>query len=255
MRCHPALVLLAALASAGPLPAADNQWWGRDREGWFWYRDPPPDQNQPESEAPARPAPLSAFEAMQKRLDELKRTAVMEPSEPNLLAYMHYQRMVMDKSAHFAERWQKLVWRYPGLDYGTSGRPTNALAIGVFDEQQHRQRAQQISQISRSHALLFIFRGDCPHCHRFAPVLKRFAERYGLTVFPVSQDGQPLAQFPLAHADNGISRRLAPEVVPALYLSNPQSRQILPVGFGELSETDLEERISSLATAPQEASR
>ena len=81
---------------------------------------------------------------MQKRLDDLKRIAVMSPTDANLLAYMRYQRFVMDKSEVFAERWQRLVWTVPELDYGLTGRPTNAMAVGVFDQQRQELQAQRI---------------------------------------------------------------------------------------------------------------
>ena len=81
---------------------------------------------------------------MQKRLEDLKRVAVTNPTDANLTAYMRYQRWVMNKSQHFAERWQRLVWTAPDLDYGLTGRPTNAMAINVFDEQQRDRQAQTI---------------------------------------------------------------------------------------------------------------
>jgi conjugal transfer pilus assembly protein TraF len=246
------MLLLLGQVATGTAQAADPLWWSRVQEGWFWYREPPTEE-RPTPEG--KHSPLADFEAMQKELDRLKRTAVMEPSEHNLLAYMRYQRLVMDKSERFAERWQKLVWRDPSLDYSTTGRPTNALAISVFDERQHQQRKQAIQQLARDHALLFVFRGDCPHCHRFAPVLKRFAERHGLTVFPVTLDGRALPEYPDAHADNGMAKTLSPEVVPAVYVSNPKTRQIEPIGFGALSESDLEERLASAATIPPESPR
>jgi conjugal transfer pilus assembly protein TraF len=127
---------------------------------------------------------------MQKRLEDLKRVAVMNPTDANLTAYMRYQRMVMNKSEHFAERWQRLVWTVPDLDYGLSGRPTNAMAINVFDEQQRDRQAQTIKTLAATHGLIFVFRGDCPHCHRFAPILKRFEEEFGFTVLAISMDGR-----------------------------------------------------------------
>ena len=149
--------------------AADPQdaaYWLRNREGWFWYRDPPLAAPRPAPLAPKPPRELVEFEAMQKRLEHLKRVAVMNPTDANLTAYMRYQRMVMNKSEHFAERWQRLVWTVPDLDYGLSGRPTNAMAINVFDEQQRERQAQTIKSLATTHGLIFVFRGDCPHCHR-----------------------------------------------------------------------------------------
>ena len=115
----------------------------------------------------------------------------MNPSDTNLLAYMRYQRHVMNKSEVFAERWQRLVWTVPELDYGLTGRPTNSMAIGAFDERQRERQAQAIRALAATHGLLFIFRSDCPYCHRLAPILKRF-EQDGMLVFPVSLDGRGL---------------------------------------------------------------
>jgi conjugal transfer pilus assembly protein TraF len=258
---HIAIILLAVgmalSAPAARAHAASNgaieadrpsaAYWRRHREGWFWYRDPP--TPAPRSAPPSRrpPRELAEFEAMQKRLEDLKRVAVMNPTDANLTAYMRYQRMVMDKSEHFAERWQRLVWTVPDLDYGFSGRPTNAMAIHVYDEQQHKSQAHTMRSLAATHGLLFVFRGDCPHCHRFAPILKRFEEEFGFTVLAISMDGGTLPEYPNARPDNGIAARLDASAVPALYLTAPATREIRPVGFGVMSMTDLVERIAALA--------
>ena len=241
-----------AVATLGPqsVSAQDTaSYWLRNQDGWFWYRDPPPPaaKSLPKPAAPQRAPELTEFEAMQKRLDELKRVAVMNPTDGNLLAYMRYQRLVMNKSEVFAERWQRLVWTVPELDYGLTGRPTNATAIGVFDEQLQERQVQRIRALSATHGLLFIFRSDCPYCHRFAPILKRFEQEFGMLVFPVSLDGKGLPEYPNPQPDNGIAARLNASVVPALYLTAPSKREIRPVGFGVMALNDLIERIASLA--------
>ncbi len=226
-----------------------NSYWLRNREGWFWYRDPPPPAAKSPfpPAAPKRLAELTDFEAMQKRLDDLKRVAVMNPTEANLVAYMRYQRMVMNKSEVFAERWQRLVWTVPELDYGLTGRPTNSMAIAAFDEEQRERQVQAIRGLSATHGLIFIFRSDCPYCHRFAPILKRFEQEFGVLVFPVSLDGGGLPEYPNPQLDNGIAARLNASVVPALYLTAPSKREIRPVGFGLMALSDLIERIAALA--------
>ncbi len=239
-------------AEAQPEPIAT--YWLRNREGWFWYRDPPQPATPPRSSPPppSRPPELTAFEAMQKKLEDLKRVAVMNPTDSNLLAYMRYQRFVMDKSEVFSERWQRLVWTVPELDYGLTGRPTNAMAIGAFDEQQQARQAQVVRGLASTHGLLFIFRSDCPYCHRFAPILKRFEQEFGMTVFPVSLDGGGLPEYPNPQLDNGIAARLNASVVPALYLTAPSKREIRPVGFGVMAVTELLERIATLAQGSRE---
>ncbi|MEK7731433.1 MAG: conjugal transfer protein TraF [Planctomycetota bacterium] len=232
----------------------NGTYWLRNREGWFWYRDPPVSVKPPRASPPppSRPAELVEFEAMQQRLDELKRVAVMNPTDTNLVAYMRYQRFVMNKSELFAERWQRLVWTVPDLDYGLTGRPTNSMAIGAFDEQQQVRQAQVVRSLASTHGLLFIFRSDCPYCHRFAPILKRFEQEFGMTVFPVSLDGRGLPEYPNPQLDNGIATRLNASVVPALYLTAPSKRQIRPVGFGVMALTELLERIAALAQDSRE---
>ena len=222
-------------------------YWRQHREGWFWYRDPAP--AKPRTPAPTlkRPSELTDFDALQKHLEDLKRVAVMNPSDANLLAYMRLQRTVMDKSQTFADRWQRLVWSVPDLDYGLTGRPTNAMAIGVFDDQQRDRQAQAVRNLASTHGVLFIFRSDCPYCHRLAPILKRFEQEYGMTVFPVSLDGRGLPEYPNPQPDNGIATRLNASMVPALYLSAPSKRQIRPIGFGVMAMNELIERIAAFA--------
>jgi conjugal transfer pilus assembly protein TraF len=225
-------------------------YWQQHREGWFWYRDPPPPKARPSPKEPAtppKPRELADFEAMQQRLEMLKRVAVMNPTDDNLMAYMRFQRMVMDRSQVFADRWQRLVWREPSLDYAAEGRPTNTLAIAAFDERQRERDAAAVRQLAATHGLVFVFRSDCPFCHRFAPVLKRFAQSHGLKVLAVSLDGGTLPEYPDARPDNGIAARLNARAVPALYLTQPSRREFRPVGFGLMSDTDLLERIAALA--------
>ena len=249
---------LAAQTLADDIPAVDPKplsdapdmtmtYWRQHREGWFWYRDPLPPKPRPPSTTPKKPRDLADFESLQQRLEELKRVAVMNPSDTNLLAYMRFQRMVMDKSQVFADRWQRLVWSAPDLDYGLSGRPTNAMAINVFDDQQRDRDAQTVRTLAATHGLIFVFRSDCPFCHRFAPILKRFEQDYGMTVLAISLDGGTLPDYPDARPDNGMAARLNATAVPALYLTAPARREIRPVGFGLMSMSDLLERVAALA--------
>jgi conjugal transfer pilus assembly protein TraF len=240
------------IPAVDPMPVSDAPdvamtYWRQHREGWFWYRDPLPPKPRPPSTTPKKPKDLADFESLQQRLEELKRVAVMNPTETNLLAYMRFQRMVMDKSQVFADRWQRLVWSAPDLDYGMSGRPTNAMAINAFDDQQRDRDAQTVRTLAATHGLIFVFRSDCPFCHRFAPILKRFEQDYGMTVLAISLDGGTLPDYPDARRDNGMAARLNATAVPALYLTAPARREIRPVGFGLMSMSDLLERVAALA--------
>ena len=66
---------------------------------------------------------------------------------------------------------------------------------------------------------------------------------------PISVDGGGLPTFPQYRRDNGISRTLQVTQVPAVFLAEPFTGKITPIGFGVLSESQLIERIATV-TAP-----
>lgn len=58
-----------------------------------------------------------------------------------------------------------------------------------------------------------------------------------------------MPNFPQYRRDNGISKTLQVTQVPAVFLAEPFSGKITPIGFGVLSEAQLLERIATV-TAP-----
>jgi conjugal transfer pilus assembly protein TraF len=145
---------------------------------------------------------------------------------------------------------QRIAWATPELDPSLQGRPVNAKALEVFDQLQMSQRSESISALGRDHVLFFFFRGDCPYCHAFAPTLVAFQARHGIRVVAISVDGGPMPGFPEARRDNGIATTLKVTQVPAVYLAQPFTGTITPIGFGVLSEAQLLERIAIVAAAP-----
>ena len=101
--------------------------------------------------------------------------------------------------------------------------------------------------------LFFFFRGDCPYCHAFAPTLEAFQARHGIKVVAISVDGGGMPGFPDARRDNGIATTLKVSQVPAVYLAQPFTGKITPIGFGVLSETQLLERIATVSAAATDA--
>lgn len=69
----------------------------------------------------------------------------------------------------------------------------------------------------------------------------------------MSLDGGTLPGFPRARRDNGIARTLRVTQVPALFLAQPFSGRITPIGFGVLSESQLLERLAIAATPQRDA--
>jgi conjugal transfer pilus assembly protein TraF len=213
---------------------------------------PPP---SPSASSP-KPPELIELEALQKQVEALRGVAVMLPTEANVRRYMELEAAVVRRASFFADVAQRVAWAHPELDMTLEGRPVNAQAIEVFDREQGKARTLAVADLGREHVLLFFFRSDCPYCHAFAPVLAQFEKVHGIKVVAISLDGAGLAEFPDFRGDNGIARTLKVGQVPALFLAQPASGQIVPVGVGAMSESQLLERLAaSVAPMPAEARR
>ncbi|AEF88711.1 TraF-like protein [Delftia sp. Cs1-4] len=263
-----ALALLAAVAAAqnaGPGAAYDEPrpYWTDGWRGWHFYEDPPAEERQaaprPAPALPARPqaAPrppeLVEFERLQKTLEELRNIAIMRPTERNVRRYMELEMQVVNRASYFADVAQRVAWATPELDPTLQGRPVNAQALEVFEQQQRSDRSASVATLGRDHVLIFFFRSDCPYCHAFAPTLQAFEARHGIQVVPVSVDGGPMPGFPRARRDNGIATALQVTQVPAVFLARPATGKITPIGSGVLSESQLLERIAIVSSPSGEA--
>ncbi len=234
---------------------SSNQWFERHTEGWFWYEDPPVEE---ETEAPVEEAqipqtsfvpdvfnPKAELEAFQKKLENAQALAIMRPTHENVISYLYLQKQAMDNSQRFSEMWQRVVWLTPELDH-TQVRPTNPKAVHAYYDTRNANRKETLQQIAQEHGLFYFFRQSCPYCQKFSPILKSFATRYGFHVTAISLDGGISPGFPNPRIDNGTARRLGVTTVPAVYLVQPNTRSIQPVSFGLLGPSELEERVLTL---------
>jgi conjugal transfer pilus assembly protein TraF len=251
-------------------PEPGRPFWSDNWRGWHFYEEPEIPQPEPPTSAPrlappasgsatasrrtpAEPPEIAEFEHLQKALEERRHIAIMRPTEVNVRRYMELEAQVVSRASTFADVAQRIAWSSPELDPTLQGRPVNAKALEVFDQLQTAQRSLSISALGRDHVLFFFFRSDCPYCHAFAPTLEAFQARHGIKVVAISVDGGPIPGFADARRDNGIATALRVSQVPAVYLAQPFTGKITPIGFGVLSEAQLVERISIVAATPDSA--
>jgi len=255
------LMLCTVTASAQDGP---QRYWSDTWRGWHFYEDPSPDvkdkpATSPKALTPAVPtlppkAPeLAAFERLQKAVEETRNIAIMQPTEANVRRYMELESQVVERASYFADVAQRVAWATPELDPTLQGRPVGAKALEVFEQQQLVDRSRSIADLGQDHVLFFFYRADCPYCHAFAPTLQAFQARHGIKVVAIGVDGGPMPGFPDARADNGIATTLKVTQVPAVFLAQPFTGKITPIGFGVLSEAQLLERIALVSTPQAEA--
>jgi len=266
--CHPSwlpsirLLLAFALmlgACAASAQDAASHYWSDSWRGWHFYEDPTSEEQErpapPDKTVPSAPpvqalrAPeLVEFERLRKTLENTRNIAIMRPTETNVRRYMELESQVVARASYFADVAQRVAWATPELDPTLQGRPVNAKALEVFEQTELADRSRAIAELGRDHVLFFFYRSDCPYCHAFAPTLEAFQARHGIQVVAISIDGGPMPGFPNARPDNGIATTLKVTQVPAVFLAQPFTGRINPIGFGVLSEAQLLERISTVSS-------
>ena len=95
------------------------------------------------------------------------------------------------------------------------------------------------------------FSNQCPHCVRFAPVIKYFMDNEGWEVEALSLNEGALPEFPNAtFATQSMidSAYLGnPVVYPALFVANKRTKTLYPVAYGEMGYQDLKERLAVIS--------
>jgi len=214
------------------------------QKGWFWYEKIPP-KHQPKKDKQATEIlrfPPETMAQAQKAIKQLKERAIMNPTEQNLAQYIQLQNWMMERSQLFAAAWQNTLRLHPELDFSID-HPTNAQALIVKKEVTRTQHTANLKRLGEDWGLFFIFRSDCPYCHKEAPMLKQFSAQYGMSIVPISQDGKGIVPyFPNPEIDK-VSKKFGVQTVPALFLVHPKSHSVIPIAFGLISEDALINRI------------
>ncbi|MCW8400507.1 type-F conjugative transfer system pilin assembly thiol-disulfide isomerase TrbB [Legionella sp. PATHC038] len=112
-------------------------------------------------------------------------------------------------------------------------------------------QSSEIRDLSENYYFVFIYRSTCPHCHKFAPILKDFSNTFHIKVQGYSLDSESLEGFdgkPLTpelfqtfYVDGGFKA-----TVPALFLVNRHTKEAYAVLFGEASPYQLARRVHEL---------
>lgn len=224
----------------------------RKAEGWHWYQDsdqcPVLSNQKKKVQKESAQTPTQAIETQRKALETKLHAAIVEPTQENLMAYITAQKALMDQSQRFSEMWKQVVMTTPSLDE-TLQHPVDQNALHIYYAQQREALAKSIKKLASEYGLFFFFRKNCAYCHHFAPVVKRFSQKYGWSVLAISLDGGTLPEFPNAKQDNGIATRLQIAHVPALIALHPKSGQVIPLAYGMISESEIEQRVQILTRA------
>lgn len=220
--------------------------------GWYFYCDSEKEQKSEKPQSyPATKSDawyLERLKNIQETLEIKKAKMIIEPTEENLKDYIQYQQMILDMASTGTDRWQRVLWKNPELDYSIK-KPTSKIGKETYLDERRKDKQRTLEALSKRYGVFFAFRSDCPFCHRFAPVVKMLEEK-GFNIIPISMDGGYLPEFSTKQTKMNTgqlaSLGINVEVVPALFLFDAANSNIVPIGFGFMAFDEVEDRIYTL---------
>jgi len=251
------LLSLANLSVAGDaLPT----YYQSHAEGWFWYHDHLIYKTHHDktklnaltiqsqiAKIKTIHDPIVRVKAIQHLMLEAKDRMVLKPTLANVQTFIALQQQITNRATTLRKSWQEVLLNQPQLDYSLK-HPTSNWAKQLYNRSENKRESALIENFSKTHGLFFFYRGSCPHCRHFAPVLKDFATRYHLNIIPVSLDGGILPEFPHSRFNQGQAERLHVSVVPALFAINPRSHEVISLGAGDRAEDELKNNLITAIT-------
>lgn len=184
------------------------------------------------------------MEMLQKKYTEALNTSILKPTYKNIYKERLLSMLYMDLAEKYQDNAKFVINHEPALNY-ILRHPVDHAARRSHDDAIDDNRARRLKSLSKNHGLFFFFASHCPHCHAFAPTLKRFANRYGFSIVPISLDGGALPEFPNFKTNNGQAQMLGIKSLPAVFAVDPRNDQVKPilVSYGNVSVAELAEKL------------
>ncbi len=226
------LSLIAILITVSFL-YAENSFFEKQDEGWFFYKEKPEivkkkREKKPEKKASAKGGGELFSEKMEKAGNVLISRALENPTEENVKAFMEYNKAMLSLSDNFTRVWQKVLMKHPELLFETNLQYA------------YKDINKAIETLSKEAGLYFIHSSTCPVCLNQAKVLQDFQKEHpSMVIFPITLD-KPIPEFPSAVIDNGITTQLGIQKVPTILIYFPKERKLEPISQGFIDKFELE---------------
>lgn len=263
-RC--AAVLAAGLFVATTVPTAaapdrapsvdthdgDDRFYCAERKlgRWFYCSLPSPQPDEAaKPQAPPQTSAVERLEVITGELRELKARAILEPTAPNITAYIRFQREQLNRASLFSDVWQRAIWQDPSLDY-TLERPVGTLAKRAWSDARHAERDDVMRKLSQRYGLFYFFAASCGACETMSPIVRSVAQTWRIELRAISTDGGSSKHFERYTVETNQRARmgLEPRITPAVVLWDSRALRAIPIGYGVMSADELQDRIYLLTT-------
>lgn len=219
-----------------------NSWYDQKLEGWYYFEDK--GNSKQKQHSLTKQEAEEILEEEKASLKQQLALALLSPTEENVEAYLKEQKKWIDQSSRFANVWQKTLLEHPLLgDFLIN--PTTSFGVQLRKDLEVQKRKKRLTELAKTHFLLFFFKGKDPYSQKAAEVVHLFSTMNQWKVKAVSIDYVPVKEFPEFEIDKGISRAVKAKITPSMYVVDPSQDLIIPVGAGLISVSELEANIEA----------
>ncbi|HEX4045771.1 MAG TPA: type-F conjugative transfer system pilin assembly protein TraF [Gammaproteobacteria bacterium] len=216
-------------------------------KGWYWHGILADEKKEEHEKEEIVNDPTLQMNAVRATVERALNKAILFPTKENVKDYITLQNLLAQNAEKFEKNWKAVLLNHAELDYSLT-HPTNNIAKQIEYNQETLKENAVIQELAKTSGLFFFYRSSCPYCVRFAPIVKDFAETYGISIVPITTDGVALPEFPDSLKDRGQAAKFQVTMEPALFAVNPYTQKAFPVAYGLISAADLRKRLLAIAT-------
>lgn len=227
-------------------PPLQGMWLDGKAEGWAWYEDKDPKLPEQEQNVEQKPEVTeenysAKLNALQKKLEEAKARAVIEPTKENIYAYQLLQKNLSENASVFTSLWTKNLLEHPELDSRIEN-PVTQYGINTRKETDTKEKDALCKSLAQDHLLFFFYNGAEKPSQIFSLLIKDFSEKHGFALVGIVADGSPIEGIHTL-PDNGISNEFKVSTFPSVYLVTQETGSYRPVSHGLSSLDQIENNI------------
>ncbi|MDC5841107.1 type-F conjugative transfer system pilin assembly protein TraF [Vibrio europaeus] len=223
--------------------------------GWRFYNEPKTakpvkPKHQPESiPANTTKTVMSATEQLawfKKQWNEANAAATIDPkNKEKVRRFLELNRYITSQTDQIGMTFKQLLVEHPELSY-TLEHPTEQTARKPYlaaMETKHKNKVREMAR--KGWGLFFVYEGQDAITQQLAPSIQSFADTYDLELLGLSDDEQFISSIRENRNNQG---KIVADFTPALFLVNPNTKEIKPLAYGFISQSRLLQRFYNVAT-------
>lgn len=223
--------------------------------GWRFYNEPKPAKpTKPRKQPKSLPANtttkiMTATEQLnwfKKQWNEANAAATIDPkNKEKVRRFLELNRYITSQTDQIGMTFKQLLVEHPELSY-TLSHPTEQVARKPYLANLETKQQNKVREMARKGwGLFFVYEGNDAVTQQLAPSIQSFADSYDLELLGLSNDNHFITAIRENRNNQG---KIATVFTPALFLVNPNTKEIKPLVYGFISQSKLLQRFYNVAT-------